>query len=237
MSNDETEAPAARRGIDTRCWHRVIDPPPGGGGFGGTDAKTRPMNKRKKTGLKLSRAHGFSLLEAVVSVLILAIIVAGMIVAYGKTTDKLLIVSERASAMAVAQRQMENLLDSRIEPNAHELQGRDELDPRFSWRLVMSREPVEGSSGSLSAANTVIKATLQVESVLLDENEPVELIRYLGSLEPLPGKSMAVPFPKEEIPWLEELREKFGREPTLDEIIQEMTRRGEISPDMATELG
>ena len=37
--------------------------------------------------------------------------------------------------------------------------------------------------------------------------------------------------------WLEELREKFGREPTLDEIIQEMTRRGEISPDMATELG
>ena len=48
---------------------------------------------------------------------------------------------------------------------------------------------------------------------------------------------MAVPFPKEEMPWLEELRQKFGREPTLDEIIQEMTRRGEISPDMATELG
>ena len=195
------------------------------------------MDKRKKTGLKLSRVHGFSLLEAVVSVLILAMIVGGMIVAYSKTTHKLLYVSERASATAVAQRQIENLLASRIEPNAHELHGRDELDPRFSWHLVLSREPVEGSIGGLSAANTVIKATLQVESVLLDENEPVELIRYLSSLEPLPGQSMAVPFPKEEIPWLDELREKYGREPTLEEIIQDMIRRGEISPDMATELG
>ena len=27
------QAPAARRGIDTKCWHKVIDPPPGGGGL------------------------------------------------------------------------------------------------------------------------------------------------------------------------------------------------------------
>jgi len=195
------------------------------------------MDTRKKTKLKLSHAGGFSLLEAVVSVLILAMIVGGVIVAYSKTTDKLLDVSERASAMAVAQRQMENLLDSRIEPNAHELQGQDEFDPRFSWRLVMSREPVAGSTGGMSAANTVIKATLQVESVFIDDNEPVELIRYLGSLDPLPGQTMAVPFQPEEAPWLEELREKLGREPTLEEVIQEMIRRGDISPDMVTELG
>ena len=195
------------------------------------------MHEKYHNMMPSRRAGGFSLLEAVVSVLILGMIVGGMIVAYSKTTDKLLVVSERASAMAVAQRQMENLLDSRMEPNAHELHGQDELDPRFNWRLVMSRESVPGSTGGLSAANTVIKATLQVESVFLDENEPVELIRYLGSLEPLPGQAMAVPFPQEKEPWLEELREKYGREPTLDEIIQEMIRRGEISPDMATEFG
>jgi len=195
------------------------------------------MNTRKKTRLKFSHADGFSLLEAVISVFILSTIVLGMLIAYRKTTRNLLDTSLRASATAVAQRQMENLLDSRMEPNAHELQGRDEFDPRFTWRLALSRELIPGSTGGVSAANTVIKATLQVESNLLDENEPVELIRYLGSLEPLPGQALAVPFPQEEIPWLEELREKLGREPTLEEIVEEMIRRGDITRDMATELG
>ncbi len=194
------------------------------------------MDIRKKTDLKGSHAGGFSLLEAVASVLILAMIVGGMIVAYDKTTDTLLEVSERTAAMAVAQRQMETLLDSRMEPNAHELQGQDEFEPRFSWRLILSREPI-ADSAARSAANTVIKATLQVESVMLDDHKPVELIRYLGSLDPLPGQSMAVPFEPEEAPWLEELREKLGREPTLDEIIQEMIRRGDMSTNMAAELG
>ena len=198
---------------------------------------TKQMETRKKTRLKLSYAGGFSLLEAVVSVLILAMIVGGVIVAYSKTTDKLLDASERASAMAVAQRQMEYLLDSRIEPNAHELQGRDELDPRFSWRLVMSREPIEGVTGRLSAANTVIKATLQVESGFLDANVTVGQISDLGAHDPLPGQTLAVPFEQQTEPWMEELREKLGREPTPEEIIQEMIRLGEISPDMVTELG
>ena len=194
------------------------------------------MHEKYHNMMPSHRARGFSLLEAVISVFILGTLVLGMLIAYRKTTRNLLDTSLRASATAVAQRQMENLLDSRMEPNAHELQGRDEFDPRFSWRLVMSREPVAGSPGG-SAANTVIKATLQVDSVLLDDNKPVELIRYLGSLDPLPGQTMAVPFQQEKVPWLEELREKYGREPTMNEIIQEMIRRGEISPDMATELG
>jgi len=191
-----------------------------------------------ETGIKyFNRFNGFSLIEAVVSVFILAAIVGGMLLAYRHTTEKLLAATLRASAMAVAQQQMENLLDSRMEPNAHELHGQDEFDPRFTWRLVMSREPIEGGSGVLSAANTVIKATLQVESDLLEGSDSVELIRYIGSLEPLPGKSMSVPIQPEEVPWLEELRQKVGREPTLDEILQEMVRRGEISPAMAEEIG
>lgn len=196
------------------------------------------MDIWKSTGLIGSRIAGFSLLEAVVSVLILAIIVGGVLVAYSNTTRNLLDMSEQAFAMAVAQRQMETLLDSRMEPNAHELQGQDELHPRFTWRLIMSREPVvTGSVSQLSAANTVIKATIQVESDMLSEDTPVELVRYLGSLEPLPGQSMAVPFQQEESPWLEELREKYGREPTLEEILEELIRRGDITADMAAELG
>lgn len=197
------------------------------------------MDTKKTTSWTGALSAGFSLLEAVVSVLILAIIVGGVLVAYSNTTQNLLDMSEQALAMAVAQRQMENLLDSRIEPNTHELQGQDELNPRFNWRLVMSREPVAaGNVSSLSTANSVIKATIQVESAMLGEDEPVELVRYLGSLEPLPGQSMAVPFQQEEeTPWMEELKQKYGREPTLDEILQEMIRRGEITADMAAELG
>ena len=195
------------------------------------------MDTRKKIGLKSTRAHGFSLIEAVVSVFILGTIVLGMLIAYRRTTENLLDATLRASATAVAQRQMENLLGSRMEPNAHELHGQDELDPRFTWHLVMSREPIEADTGVLSAANTVIKASFRVESDLLAGADPVELIRYIGSLEPLPGKSMAVSIQPEEVPWLEELREKLDREPTLEEIIQEMIRRGEISPTMAEEIG
>ena len=65
----------------------------------------------------------------------------------------------------------------------------------------------------------------------------MENISYLGSLDPLPGQTMAVPFEQQTEPWMEELREKLGREPTPEEIIQEMIRLGEISPDMVTELG
>ena len=190
------------------------------------------MDTRKKTGLKLSRADGFSLLEAVVSVFILGTIVLGMLIVYRRTTRNLLEESLRASATAVAQRQMEYLLDSRMEPNAHELHGQDELDPRFTWRLVMSREPVESGGAPLSAANTVIKATLQVESNFLDDQEPVELIRYIGSLDPLPGQSMAVPIQQEEPDWLQKLREKLGREPTLEEMLPLL-----ISPQEGEELG
>jgi type II secretory pathway pseudopilin PulG len=198
------------------------------------------MDKSKNTGMKSSGASGFSLIEAVVSVLILAMIVGGMLLAYSNTTDKLLDASVRASAVAVAERQMEYLLDSRMEPNAHELHGQDELDPRFTWHIVMSREPVEsigGRAGSVSAANSVIKATMRVESEILSSEEPVELIRYLGALEPLPGQSLAVLPEAAEEPWLKELRQKLGREPTLQELIQEMIRRGDMSPAMAEELG
>jgi len=198
------------------------------------------MDQSNNTGMKWSGANGFSLIEAVVSVLILAMIVGGALLAYSNTTDKLLDASERAAAVAVAERQMEYLLDSRIEPNAHELHGQDELDPRFTWHLVLSREPVEsigGRSGSMSTANSVIKATMRVDSEMFSREEPVELIRYLGALDPLPGSAMAVAPLSEEEPWIKELREKLGREPTLEELIQEMIRRGEMSPATAEDLG
>ncbi|MBN1844874.1 MAG: hypothetical protein JW810_04265, partial [Sedimentisphaerales bacterium] len=157
---------------------------------------------------------------------------------YRRTTDGLEREGLRQAAGIVAQRRMEILLDSRQEPNAQELHGQDELDPRFSWELSMAREQMDVAGGRQNtAAASVIKATVRVESYLLGGDTLVELERYIGSLEPLAGREMAVPFPDQpSSPILEELRELLGHEPSLDEIIEELIRRGEIDEDMADEL-
>jgi len=66
----------------------------------------------------------------------------------------------------------------------------------------------------------------------------VELVRYFAYLKPLPGNTMAVPFQyeTEEPQWITELREKLGREPTPEEIFEEMLNELNLSDEEMKEI-
>lgn len=191
-------------------------------------------NHHRKSLRPLNRPGAFTLIEVVVSVLILVILLGGILVAYRRTTENVVIHNLRERAAAVAQRRIEFLLASRQEPNSHELHGRDEVDPLFNWRMNLQRETIPGKwSGRLP--ESFIKATVEVMADLPEtRNEPlVEMVRLFRTLKPLPGQEMAVPFETEEQKptWYTELREKLGREPTLDEVLGALMSAGELSQE------
>lgn len=184
--------------------------------------------------------RGFTLVECAVSLIVLAIMLVGIMVSYRSTVDGVAVNVMRERAMAVAQRQMENLMASLQEPNSIITSGEDEYDPLFNWELRLKRELIEGGSPNQDMSNTFIKAT-----VLVDCEDPggqtspkVELVRYFAYLKPLPGQTMAVPFEYEttEPQWITDLREKLGREPTSEEIFEEMLKELDLSSEEMEEM-
>ena len=182
------------------------------------------------------RPTGFTLVEVAVSVLLLGILLGGVLVAFQRSTDRVVVQSMRDRALGVAQRKMELLLASFQEPSSTELQGQDEIDPVFNWEIALSREVIGEKAPAKDLSNTVIKAKIIATSNInetADENSRVELVRYFTKLKPLPGQAIAVPLTREieEPQWYLELRQKLGREPSVDEVMKELVKRGELSED------
>lgn len=151
---------------------------------------------------------GFTLIEVVASVAILAFLLTSAFVAYQRTGDRIIeqILEERA--LSIAQRQIEMLIASGQEPNSIDLEGIDEDDPFFSWRLDLRRESFGGLPLTLSSP---IKATVTVEweEEQLFGKSGIELTRYYAALDPVSGSDVAVPiqpeaFDMDELP--EEIR-------------------------------
>ena len=186
------------------------------------------------------RNRAFTLVEVIVSTLILGIMISGMLLAFHRTKEGTYQYALRERAAAVGQRRLEMLLSTYQEPNNLYLYGQDDLDPLFSWTLNLERILVDEQSLFRNVENTIIKATVIVEADLPKmQNQPlITLVRYFDVLAPLPGNDVAVPLPLEPTArWLEELTEKLGREPTLEEILTEMVNQGEITTDILQELG
>jgi len=189
------------------------------------------------------RAAAFTLVEVAVSVLLLAMLLGGVVLALRRTTTALTTQSLRNAAAQVAERRLESLLASLQEPNSQELHGQDQTDPRFSWTFSLTREAGDPTQPGLGLESSVIKAkvTVRAESDWASGEPLVELVRYFGTLQPREGHTVAVPYeseqPTPEPAWIEQLRQKLGREPTLDELLQEMVKRGELAPGQAQEMG
>jgi type II secretory pathway pseudopilin PulG len=188
----------------------------------------------QKSNPALHHPEAFTLVEVVVSVLILVILLSGVMVAYRRTSENVMVHNLRERAAAVAQRRIEFLLASHQEPNSHELHGRDEIDPIFNWRMNLQRETIP-SNMSNRMSESFIKATVIVEADLPETaNKPlVEMVRLFGRLAPLSGQDVAVPFEREEQtpPWYDELKQQLGREPTLDEMLGVLMNKGELSQE------
>ncbi len=191
-------------------------------------------------GGKTGRGGGFTLVEAVVSVLLLGILLGGVMVAHERTCDAVARQSMRTRAAAVAERQIELLMASRQEPNSPSFHGEDEQTPEFTWQMDLQRVPVgEGAPGS--AASSVIQATVRVytKGERSGQGEPlIELVRCFGTSEltPVTGESVAVPFMTEEELIYQDLENRLGREPTLIEVLQEMVDTGQFSQEEGLEL-
>ncbi|MCP4707252.1 MAG: hypothetical protein GY869_01390, partial [Planctomycetes bacterium] len=66
----------------------------------------------------------------------------------------------------------------------------------------------------------------------------IELVRYFDVMSPMAGYGDAVPLPMSpNALWLENLKEELGREPTIEEIFNELIKIGEITPEMAEQMG
>jgi prepilin-type N-terminal cleavage/methylation domain-containing protein len=184
--------------------------------------------------------RGFTLIECAAGLVVLAILLVGVLVAYRQTVDGVAVNVLRERAMAVAERQMENLMASLQEPNSVSTSGEDEYDPQFTWELKLAREVIVGTTPSQDMKNTAIKATVVVEceGAEVQKAAKVELVRYFAYLKPLPGNTLAVPFQyeTEEPQWITELREKLGREPTSDEIFEEMLKELNLSDEEMKEI-
>lgn len=186
---------------------------------------------------------GFTMIEVMASLVIMAILLGGVLLAYNRMLEAITLNSLNERAATVAQRHMEMLLASSQEPDPAEMQGTDELDPAFTWKLALSREPLPGAKPPITLPNTVIKAVITVQTI--DEEEEndfstrpkdpneedpnqstpgslssapetarVELIRYIPWLNPLPGNDVAVP-----------LAPKRGQEPEwLQDLRRELGR-------------
>lgn len=187
-------------------------------------------------------AGGFTLVEVMASMAIIAIILVGMLLAYQRTVDGVAVQSLKERGYAVAQRHMEELLASIQEPNSINLPLRDDIDPVFSWQLDLRRTTLETAVPDSDLSNTVIQAkvTVKCEAAEITEMSPIELVRYFGThgLKPMPGHAVAVPITPEykEPEWYQELREKLGREPTMEETLKYLVEAGEVPPEVQEEL-
>jgi len=201
------------------------------------------MNKNIRkinTGFITPLSRGFTLVEVVVSIFILIILFSGILLAFHRTQERVYDFIIRERAASAAQRRMELLLANNQEPNSLHLHGRDDLDPLFLWTLDLERVLIDENSVVRSTDNTVIKATVRVEADLpdLQNTSIIELVRYFDLLTPMAGYDVAVPLPASpNARWLENLKEKLGREPTIDEIFNELVKIGEITPEMSEQLG
>jgi len=119
-------------------------------------------------------------------------------VAYERTVDRIRAQMLEERALSVAQRQMEMLIASGQEPNSIDLNGIDEDDPFFSWRMDLRRETFGGVPLTLASP---IKATITVEweEEQLFEKSGIELTRYYAALDPVSGSDVAVPIQPAEI--------------------------------------
>ena len=193
------------------------------------------MLRRKAEIMMKPKRRAFTLIEVVASLAFIAVMLTGVLVAFRKTVDYSVghILDERSAA--VAQRQMELLLASGQEPESVDMQGYDEMDERFRWQLSLRRVAVGGGQPLPDLTNTVIEATVTVEydEVATIDHEPFTMVRYFAQLRPLPGQAIAVPLRSEiEEPfWYVALREKLGREPTIDEVLAEMSRQDLVPPE------
>ena len=169
--------------------------------------------------LKRQNNKGFTLTEVVASVILLGLLLVGAYKMLGNTTRSIADNLVRERAIEVARRQMEFLLVTRQEPESTGLETVDDIDPDFTWKLELEREPVGDKPATL--ANTIIHATVTVSSSLgNDIITPVELHRFFGTLEPKEGNAVAVPlktaYGEDEIFQL--LRQMLGRDPTPQEV-------------------
>lgn len=187
--------------------------------------------ERKRLG-----GRGFTLIEVVAGVFLLAIMLATVTVAFHRTVEAVIDKSFEERAGAVAQRRLELLIASRQEPNTINLRGRDEFDPIFRWELSLSREAVGNKPPREDLSNTVIKVVVRVTTDEEGgrESSIVQMTRYFASLLPLPGSDVAVPLIPEqkEAQWYVELRDRLGREPTMEETLQEMVRVLDLPEDL-----
>lgn len=190
------------------------------------------------------RYPGFTLVEVACAMVVLAIILGGVLVAFDLTTSRAVERQWRRRALGVAERQMEYLVSTRQEPNAVDMEGVDEYDPQFFWTLTLERVSVDGKMPRSDLTNTVIEAvvTVQPEDAYAETDAEVRLVRRFADLKPRPGEKIAVPYSPdyEEPQWYLELRQKLGREPTAEETFQalfelegwslEMEEGGQIAP-------
>jgi prepilin-type N-terminal cleavage/methylation domain-containing protein len=184
------------------------------------------------------RRGGFTLLEIAASLLVLAILLSGIWVAYHETRQAVAHSLLRDRAGAVAQRHMENLLATGQEPNSGNLNGEDEIDPFFEWRMSLSRVPLPGATISYNLNNYLIKAQVTARPIGARDAtaDEVQMIRYFVWLNPVPGESVPVPLTQEvvEEPWMIELRQKLGHEPTPEDIIDYLMKSGDLPSDVPT---
>lgn len=187
-----------------------------------------------------ARQPAFTLIEAIASLAILAFMLTGIMVAYQRTLESVSSQVLRERATAVAQRHIEMLLAHPQEPNSVGLPEIDTLDPFFTWQLNLERIAATSSAARKDLANTTIVATVTVDCELPEAQpfQQVKLVRYFATLKPRPGQTIAVPFTpqKEEALWMIELKEKLGREPTIDEIVKKLFEVDGVPADLAQEL-
>jgi prepilin-type N-terminal cleavage/methylation domain-containing protein len=199
------------------------------------------MTRIRLTIRNLTGGHrGFTLLEVSVSIAILGMMLGGLMVAYSRTADRIAMGMVRSRGMDIAQKKMEYLLASLQEPNVIDMSGEDEDDPAFHWDLELKRIPIGTPMIKQDLSNTVIeiKVTVKHQEEKEETGTKVELTRYVAGMKPRPGQVVAVPASsqREEPLWLLELREKLGREPTPEEVMQQMMKASGMSEDLFKQM-
>jgi len=97
------------------------------------------------------------------SVVLLGMILTGFLVSYQRMTERIVRESIRARALAIAQEKIELLLAANQEPDPAEMQGQDEEEPLFTWKMELKRVPIGEEAPKPDLSNTLIEAKVIVE--------------------------------------------------------------------------
>ncbi len=176
---------------------------------------------------------GYTLIEALAAMMILVIFLSGIFVAYNRSTDMVTRQMMRDKAVSVAQEKMETLIASRQEPGNNQVSGTTEDEPLISWNISLQRETIAKPVPTAPLAATVIKATITAYCNNAQKDTTVKLVRYFNFLKPIAGHAVAVPLSREEPSWYSELKSRLGREPTLQEILEQMSKNGQLPADVS----